>query len=255
MSDMYHAEQAVESSRQEALRLHELERQLAQAQTAEAGAATISTASTESEAMRAQLQDRVVLPEVEAAHRIDAAQPGDKVVPGQMTDTPLHQQGDKPDCLLQSARMAEHRQTGVDPGLDAYKTPAMEKHIYDPSSGITDLPEMTKIMDNRPGIEAELKMQQTPQELEQALNNGDSAVVAVDAYEFYKDQVPGMQPDSGGHAIVVTSAEQLPDGQWKFTVNDSNVDTPNVPAAGEKFLNAWNQAGRPMVVVRKTGVM
>ncbi|MCB0205960.1 MAG: hypothetical protein KDH89_14150 [Anaerolineae bacterium] len=31
--------------------------------------------------------------------------------PDQMTNTPIHTQGDAPDCLLQSARMAEHRQT------------------------------------------------------------------------------------------------------------------------------------------------
>ena len=52
--------------------------------------------------------------------RLTDARPYRAGAPDQMSDTPLHgQDPDKPDCLLQSARMVEHKQTGIDPGLGA----------------------------------------------------------------------------------------------------------------------------------------
>lgn len=257
MTDAYRAEQAeAEISRQEAIRQQEMERQLAQSQPAKTGDAATLPARSESEAMRAQLQDRPVSPQVMAEQRLDAATPAGMDAPeaGQMTNTPIHTQ-DGPDCMLQSARMAEHRQTGIDPGLEAYKTPAMERGIYNSRDGVTDLREMTDVINNRPGIEAELTTQQTPEDIQNALNRGESVIVGVDSYEFYKDQVPGIQPGDGGHAVVVTSAEQQPNGKWEFTVNDPNSDIPNLPVDGDKFINAWNQADRPMVAVRRAGVV
>jgi len=260
MSDLYHPERdQAEIARQEAVRQQQLERRLAKAELAEAeaGTATGAVPKTEGEALRAQLSDRPAPPEVATAQRLEAAETAhlrDVPVVGQMTDTPLHCQGDKPDCLLQSARMAEHKQTGVDPGLEAYKRPAIEKNIYDPHKG-TDLPRMVDVINERPGIEAQLKFRQKPEDIKGALDNEESVIVGVDAYEFYKDQMPYMEDSGAGHAVVVTGAERLPSGDWKFTVNDPNSEIPNQPVTGDKLLNAWGKANKPMIVVKKTGVV
>jgi len=257
MKNPYRPREAeAEIARQEAIKQQQLESRLAQAKPSRPDEATVVPGKTEAQAMRTQLGERPVPPQVAAEQRLEAAAPAgfrDAPVLGQMTDTPIHPQGDQPDCLLQSARMAEHRQTGVDPGLEAYKTPAIEKGIYDSHSG-TDMVGMVDVINERPGVEAQLKFQQRPEDIKQALDNKESVVTGVDAYEFYKGQY-NLEPNSGGHAVVVTSAEKSPQGDWKFTVNDPNMETPNQPVAGDKFLKAWDKANKPMIVVKKTGVM
>lgn len=247
----------VEKAQQETIKQQQLESRLAEASPAKPGEAATPLSKSESQVMRARLGDRPVPPQVAAAQRLEVAEPAcsqEVLMSRQMTDTPLHLQGDQPDCLLQSARMAEHCQTGVDPGLEAYKTPAIEKGIYDPERG-TDLTEMESIIINeRPGIEAQLKFENKPEDIKESLDNGESVIAAVDAYEFYKGQI-NLEPNSGGHAVVVTSAEKLPSGDWKFTVNDPNFEPPNQSVAGDRFLNAWDKTDKPMIVVKKTGVM
>jgi len=169
----------------------------------------------------------------------------------QMADTPVHTQDDAPDCLLQSARMAEHRQTGVDPGLEAYKDPAIEKGIYNPDKG-TDLQGFADVMNGRPGIEAKLDNASGPQDIKSALDSGDSVIAGVDSYEFYKDQF-NLEPNSGDHAVVMTGAEQAPDGHWNFAVNDPNFEQPNIPVDGDRFQAAWEKTDRAMLTVSGTG--
>ena len=258
MAQPYQLEQAeAEIARQEGLRHQELESQLAQAKPAEAGEAVAVPARTDGDAMRVQLEDRALQPEIAAEQRLDAAaQPSDKAVPGQMTDTPLHQQGDKPDCLLQSARMVEHRQLGTDPGLEAYKDRATEKGVYDPGDGRprtggTEVSGMKDIINERPGLSAELQAGQRPEDIKAALDKGDSVIAGVDSSAFYEGR---YEDNVAGHAIVVTSAEQSPSGQWEFRVNDPAADGPNVEVPGDRFLKAWDRVGRPMLVVRKTEV-
>lgn len=126
---------------------------------------------------------------------IKQAEPVKPGAAGQMTDTPMHTQGDAPDCLLQSARMAEHRQAGLDPGLEAFKDPAIEKGIYSPDKG-TDLQGLADVMMERPGIKAHLDNASGPEDVKSALDSGDSVIASVDAYEFYKDQF-NLEPNSG----------------------------------------------------------
>lgn len=182
---------------------------------------------------------------------IKQAEPVKLGAAGQMADTPMHTQGDAPDCLLQSARMAEHRQTGIDPGLEAFKDPAIEKGIYSPDKG-TDLQGFADVMNERPGIETKLDNASGPQEIKSALDKGDSVIAGVDAYEFYKDQYI-LEPNSGGHAVVMTGAEQAPDGHWNFAVNDPNFEQPNMPVDGDRFLSAWEKTDRAMLTVSGKG--
>lgn len=169
--------------------------------------------------------------------------------PNQMHDTPLHTQGDQPDCLLQSARMAEHRQTGRDPGLEAFKQPAIEQGLYDPELGTT-VDRFVDVINERPGVEAELTYGNNPEDIKDALDDGKSVIVCVDAYEFYKDAC-NLEPNSGQHAIVVTGAGETADGGWQFTVNDPNFEVPNLPVDGDRFLNAWDAAHRPVITVER----
>lgn len=171
--------------------------------------------------------------------------------PDQMHDTPLHTQGDAPDCLLEAARMAEQRQTGIDPGLEAYKDSAIEKGIYDPNEG-TDLQGFVDVVNERPGVEGELTYADGPEDIKRALDNGESVIAGLDSYEYYKDQF-NLEPNSGGHAVVVTGADQTGDGSWEFAVNDPNFETPNMPVEGERFLRAWEAMNRPMITIRGTG--
>lgn len=182
--------------------------------------------------------------------RLRVADAFDAGEPNQMHDTPVHCQGDQPDCLLRSAQMVEHRQTGRDPGLDAYKRPAAEQGIYRTDGGVTNLPKFVEVMNERPGIQAELYRGDGPQDIKDALDDGKSVIACVDSYEFYKD-VCNLEPNSGGHAVVVTGAGETTDGEWQFTVNDPNVEIPNVPVDGDRFLRAWNAAGRPMITVSR----
>ncbi|MBM4028857.1 MAG: hypothetical protein FJ280_26200 [Planctomycetes bacterium] len=182
--------------------------------------------------------------------RLREADAFDAGEPNQMLDTPLHPQGDKPDCLLRSAQMAEHQQTGHDPGLDAFKQPAIERGVYDPGGGVTDLPQFVEAMNERPDIQAELYRGDGPQDIKDALDHGESVIACVDSYEFYKD-VCNLEPNSGQHAIVVTGAGETAEGGWQFTVNDPNIEVPNVPVDGERFLTAWDAANRPMITVEK----
>ena len=169
----------------------------------------------------------------------------------QMADTPVYTQGDAPDCLLQSARMAEHRQTGIDPGLEAFKDPAIEQGIYSPDNG-ADLQGFADVINERPGIEAKLDNASGPEDIKTALDNGDSVIAGVDAYEFYKDQY-NLESNSGGHAVVMTGAEQAPDGHWNFAVNDPNFEQPNMPLDGDRFLPAWEKTDRAMLTVSGKG--
>jgi len=181
--------------------------------------------------------------------RLKESRPFEAGAPSQMADTPIHTQGDQPDCLLQSARMAEHKQTGLDPGLEAYKQPAVEQGLYDRAHG-TDMQKFVDVINERPGMEAQLKYADGPQDIKDALDKGQSVIGGVDAYEFYKGQY-NLEPNSGGHAVVVTGAEQAPDGSWDFRVNDPNFDTPNM--GSKNFLPAWDAANRPMITMQKTG--
>lgn len=182
---------------------------------------------------------------------IKGAEPARLGAADQMADTPVHTQGDAPDCLLQSARMAEHRQTGKDPGLDAFKDPAIEKGIYNPDKG-TDLQGFADVLNERPGIEARLDNASGPQDIKSALDNGDSVIAGVDACEYYKDQF-NLQPDGSGHAVVMTGAEQTPDGHWNYTVNDPNFEQPNIPVDGDRFQSAWDKMDRAMLTVSGKG--
>lgn len=182
---------------------------------------------------------------------IKRAEPVNLGAADQMADTPVHTQGDAPDCLLQSARMAEHRQTGIDPGLEAFKDPAIEKGIYSSDKG-TDLQGFADVMNERPGIEARLDNASGPQEIKSALDKGDSVIAGVDAYEYYKDQ-SNLEPNSGGHAVVVTGADQTANGAWEFTVNDPNFDQPNLPVDGDHFQSAWDKMNRAMLTVSSKG--
>lgn len=183
--------------------------------------------------------------------RIKQAEPVTLGAPNQMADTPVHTQGNAPDCLLQSARMAEHRQTGVDPGLEAFKAPATEKGLYNPNEG-TDLQGFADVMNERPGIEAKLQNASGPEDIKTALDSGDSVIAAVNANEYY-DIVEEGEPNDAGHAVVVTGADQAADGSWEFTVNDPNKDTPNIPVNGDRFVSAWNQMDRTMLTVHAKG--
>lgn len=172
--------------------------------------------------------------------------------PSQMTDTPLHQQGDAPDCLLQCARMAEHRQTGRDPGLAAFKQPAIEQDIYDPGSG-TQSDKFLSILNDRTGVQAESSCAAGPEAILDSLNQQKSVIVGVDAYEYYKVE-SNLEPNAGGHALLVTGAERLDNDKWKFAVNDPNQETPNIPIDGERLLPAWKDAGNLLITVeRKPG--
>lgn len=182
---------------------------------------------------------------------IKQAEPVNLGAADQMADTPVHTQGDAPDCLLQSARMAEHRQTGEDPGLEAFKDPAIEKGIYSSDKG-TDLQGFADVMNERPGIEAKLDNASGPQDIKSALDNGDSVIAGVDSYEFYKDQF-NLEPNNGGHAVVMTGAEQAPDGKWNFAVNDPNFEQPNMPVDGDRFQSAWEKMDRAMLTVSGKG--
>jgi len=179
--------------------------------------------------------------------RLQRAAPAEVGAPMQMTDTPVHTQGDAPDCLLQCARMAEHRQTGLDPGLEAYKNPAQQEGIYDPETG-TNVEKFADIMAERPGLSVEAGNAQGPEVIESALDQGKSVIVGVDAYEYYRGET-NPEPNSSGHALVVTSAEQQSDSTWKFTVNDPNDSTPNLPVDGNRLLPAWSGTGQLMMTV------
>lgn len=181
--------------------------------------------------------------------RLRVADAFDAGEPNQMHDTPLCNQGDRPDCLLRCAQMAEHRQAGRDPGLEAYKQPAIEQGIYNPDGGVTDLPQFVEVMNERPGIQAELFRGNGPQDIKDALDDGKSVIACVDSYEFYKD-VCNLEPNSGGHAVVVTGAGKAADGTWRFTVNDPNIEVPNVPVDGNRILRAWDAAGQREKVAR-----
>jgi len=172
--------------------------------------------------------------------------------PDQAWDTPLHPQAsDKPDCLLQSARMCEERQTGCDPGLAAYKVPALERGLYDPNNG-TSIEGFAEVIDERPGLEADLVSADGPQEIKDALDEGQSVIAAVDAYEFYKGRF-NLEPSGAGHAVVVTGADEMPDGEWEFTVNDPNFESPNMRVDGQAFLRAWKNTDRQMITVARSG--
>lgn len=182
--------------------------------------------------------------------RLKHALPLEVGAPDQMLDTPLHRQGDRPDCLLRSAQMAEEKQTGRNPGLDAYKQPAIAHGIYNPNGGVTDLNRFVDIINERPSVQAELTKADGPEDIKEALDDGKSVIACVDAYDLYKG-MGNFEPTHGGHAAVVTGADQAPDGAWQFAVNDPNADAPNVLVDGRRFLHAWNAMHRPMITVEK----
>lgn len=183
---------------------------------------------------------------------IKDAQPFEVGAPDQMTDTPLHQQDlTKPDCLLECARMAEHHQTGDDPGLEVYKDSAIEQGLYDPNRG-ADAIRFVDVINEHPGVEAQLTHAEGPQDIKDALDDGKSVIACVDAYEFYRGQY-NLLNDGSGHAVVVTGADEATDGSWQFAVNDPNSEIPNIPVDGDRFLQAWDSADRPMITVEKTG--
>ncbi|MCB0038048.1 MAG: hypothetical protein H6646_00250 [Anaerolineales bacterium] len=169
--------------------------------------------------------------------------------PSQMTDTPLHQQGLAPDCLLQCARMAEHRQTGRDPGLVAFKQPAIEQNIYN-QDGVTDVDKFVSVLNDRDGVQAEGSYAASPEAILDSLNQRKSVIVGVNAYEYYKVE-SNLEPNSGGHALLVTGAERQDNGRWQFTVNDPNQETPNFPVDGERLLPAWKAEGNLLITVEK----
>ena len=182
--------------------------------------------------------------------RLKRAQPLEVGAPDQMLDTPLRRQGDQPDCLLRSAQMAEEKQTGRNPGLDAYKRPAIEQGIYDPGGGVTDLNQFVDVINERPGVQAELSQANGPENVKDALDDGKSVIACVDAYDLYKG-MGNFEPTHGGHTVVVTGADQAPDGSWQFAINDPNADMRNVPVDGSRFLPAWDAMHRPMITVEK----
>jgi len=182
--------------------------------------------------------------------RLKHAKPLEVGAPDQMLDTPLRRQGAQPDCLLRSAQMAEERQTGRNPGLDAYKQPAIERGIYDPNGGVTDVNRFVDIINERPDVQAELTEADGPEDIKEALDGGQSVIVCVDAYDLYKG-LGNFEPAHGGHAIVVTGADQASDGSWQFAINDPNADAPNVLVDGSRFLQAWNGMHRLMITVEK----
>ncbi len=187
--------------------------------------------------------------------RVREAEPVQVGAPNQMLDTPIHLQGKEPDCLLRSAQMAEHRQLGKDPGLDAYKEPALKKGLYTPGpEGGTTFNRFPEVINERPDLHAELKHGVGPEGLKAALDGGKSVIANVDAHKFYAGRF--YVPDRGyRHAIVVTGADQAPDGRWQFTVNDPNFPERNTPLNGKTFIGAWNDTRQGMITVQKSGVV
>lgn len=183
--------------------------------------------------------------------RLREAQPLEMGAADQMHDSPIHTQGDAPDCLLECARMAEHTQLGSDPGLDAFKQPAVHEGIYDPDDG-TDMNRFTDVINERPGLEAHLQTGNGPEDIKSNLDAGCSTIVGVDSYEYYKGQY-NLAPDGGGHALLMTGADRASNGNWEFTVNDPNFETSNQAVDGRTFLESWDAVGRPMITVQKTG--
>ena len=101
------------------------------------------------------------------------------------------------------------------------------------------------------GLEAQLVRADGPPDIKEALDSGKSVIVGVDAPEFYRQY--NFEVNDGGHALVVTGAEQTEDGAWHFAVNDPNQDAPNIHVDSDAFLQAWDKAGRSMITVRVKG--
>ncbi|MER2513554.1 MAG: hypothetical protein ABTQ25_14240 [Nitrosomonas ureae] len=172
-------------------------------------------------------------------------------VANQMPDTPLYLQGDMPDCLLQCARMAEHRQVGIDPGLEVFKNMAIENGFYSSQWGV-ELRGFMEIIKDRPNIVAQLDYANGPQDLKTVLDQGASVIAGVETHEYYHGLL-NIEPNHGGHAVVVTHVNESKDGFWQFIVNDPNESIPNQEIDCCAFQKAWDVMNRMMITVRAKG--
>jgi hypothetical protein len=232
------------------------EAHIAQAEPAKPEQAAPAPPSSDASEMKAQVPGKTYNDAVEADNKVaQATQAGDAAqvseaseqaaLKGQMTDTPhFHQDG--PDCLLQSGRMAEARQTGKDPGLETIKDEAIKRDAYNNKG--TDLKEFTNQMNDRPGLQANLQTGTGLEDIKTELDKGNSVIGIVDGGAFYEGY-----DDGSGHAVVVTGAEKGNDSSWKLTVNDPNEFRPNTPVDENVFKNAWNAMDNKMIVVSKKG--
>lgn len=183
----------------------------------------------------------------------ETPQPSDNIG-AQAQDTPQFNQGNHPDCALQSARMVETKQLGKDPGLDAYKSEAYKKGNYEElngSGGVKNMEKFSEQINERPGLHASYKEGATLDEVKSNLDQGKSVIAGVDAATFYPEYE--LPPNSGKHAIVVTGAEKGPDGHFNITVNDPNDNFANRAVPEKVFLDAWKGFDNRMIVVEKAG--
>lgn len=172
----------------------------------------------------------------------------------QAQDTPQFNQGNHPDCALQSARMVEAKQLGKDPGLDVYKNEAYKQGNYAEAGnkgGVKDMEKFSEQINDRPGLKAGYKEGATLDEIKTNLDQGKSVIAGVDAAKFYPELE--LPPNSGKHAIVVTGADKGPDGHFNITVNDPNDRSANRVVSENVFQDAWNHFDNRMIVVEKAG--
>lgn len=268
MPDIYHSDQeAIEQA--EAARAAEdqaMDTKITEAEPAVSGTVPEILPSSDFSTLEAEIGDRQFPSVTEADSRVadstpvsdrlgttDVAHPAEKAaLAGQMTDTPHFNQNNHPDCLLQSGRMVEARLTGVDPGLEVYKNEAIRRGSYHEASGKGGIDNMEKFaeqMNDRPGLETKYHEGANLSDIKDALDHGQSLIVGVDAAKFYPEA--GLEPNSGGHAVVVTGVEQDLDGRWHITVNDPNEFEPNTLIRGETFTSAWRAFNSPMIMVSK----
>jgi hypothetical protein len=241
-----------------------LDSKISQAEQAKPEQASTKIQSSDTSELQAQAPEKSYDSAIEADSKVARAvlasddvrisdATGKTTVPGQMTDTRHYNQGEHPDCLLQSARMAEARQTGKDPGLETYKNEAINKNNYsEQEGGVGDMEKFAAQINDRPDLKANYQEQGSLEKIKNELDQGKSVIVGVDAGEFFQNE---FIPDNAGHAVVVTGAEKATDGSWKITVNDSNATGPNSEVSEFVFKNAWNNMNNPMIVVSKSGAV
>lgn len=265
MTDMVQPEKTIIETPAEGVEVQDMDARLAQAEGVQAGIEAGKPSVGDQEQLQHEIANIKYPAAIEADNNLSkSTSVGDQsaaqenvekaAFKGQMTDTPHYNQGNHPDCLLQSARMAETKQTGVDPGLEVYKNEAMRQHNYleaGGAGGVSDMEKFAKQMDARPGIEANYQNGARLSDIKASLDQGESVIVGVDAAEFYPEL--GLPPESGGHAVVVTGLSEKSDGTWNVTVNDSNETGPNTPKDGTTFTKAWQAAGNPMISIHKSG--
>ena len=258
MGDIYNpTEQQVEVSEVSVTeQTSAMETRVTEAQSASPTTSLDSAPMSDNAELQASVPTDNVNPTLEMESKVDgAASVGDNTndagkvkdvtaIEGQMTDTPQYNQGNNPDCLLQSTRMAEAKQTGVDPGVDVYKDEAIRRGNY--SENGVNMERFTDQINERPGLQAEMRHDQSLDDIKSELDQQHSVIVGVDAGTLYD-----FPPDGSGHALVVTGATQDAAGNWNVTVNDPNEFSTNKSVSEAVFKQAWDLAGNRMIVMQK----